>query len=247
MNCAKCKCRADIAAWEKWCLSPSGRPPFGAAHYKAIIAECLSCNPDAFEHKGASHVYIDSVGDSSFGCATDGGATGDGETGDGATGGETLGRDASGDFLKVSREYLAGRKARGEPLTPLSQETEDALLRFIHEFAQLEIIDLDILHGILNGMNCTEIASAFGYQNRAAVHSRLKHAIANPWIEAIYTRGQTYGAKMGRASKSWANWKEGRVFKRGYGGKPLSQLPKTDADRPVKHSPMRARRKRVGE
>ena len=133
----------------------------------------------------------------------------------------------------IDPEYTAGRCGKqNRILNNVPKGAEDFLIALIAGFAALEIADVEIVHALLNGMRCAEIARAFGYKNRAAVHARIKTAMdRNPWLAELYTKGWGIGAKQLGRSETWKRWKrrgsDGKPLTRGQ-GRVLADLPSTD-------------------
>lgn len=74
----------------------------------------------------------------------------------------------------------------------------------IGAIAAMELSDLEILHGLLNGKTVTDMSRAFGYSKQLIV-ARLKRAISNsPWMAALYTTG--WSGTFDRKSGTWTNW-----------------------------------------
>ena len=69
--------------------------------------------------------------------------------------------------------------------TNLSEETENALKRFLYEFERLPQSAVLILHGLLNRRTLLDMARERGV-SKQCVHQILKNALKNsPWLDAV--------------------------------------------------------------
>ena len=99
-------------------------------------------------------------------------------------------------FLKVAPGFsmvahddpadkIDGEVPAPSPL-PLSQETTDALLRLVHEFAALPPVVAYVLHGLLNRRTVTYIAKQFGW-SKARLYVHVRKALRRfPMFAAVY-------------------------------------------------------------
>ena len=126
-------------------------------------------------------------------------------------------------------DYTAARRPRmSRTLEKMPEGIEEYLHAMLSAFKSMDIRDVEILHGMLNGMTCTEIAAAMGYRKRATVHARIKKAIShNPWLNDLYLNGYTLGVKSAARSMSWTDW-NGKAMMRG--DKVLADVPGADPD-----------------
>ena len=82
-------------------------------------------------------------------------------------------------------ETLDGERTAPSP-RPFSQETTDALLRLVHEFAQLPPVVASVLHGLLNRRTVTDVSKQFGW-SKQRVHFHVKTALRRfPMFAAVY-------------------------------------------------------------
>jgi len=69
---------------------------------------------------------------------------------------------------------------------PFSQETKDALLRLVHEFAALPPVVASIFHALLNRRSVTDVSKQFGW-TKQRVHYYVKTAMRRfPMFAALY-------------------------------------------------------------
>ena len=99
-------------------------------------------------------------------------------------------------FLKVAPGFsmvshddpadkIDGEVPAPSPL-PFSQETTDALLRLVHEFAALPPVVAAVLHALLNRRTVVDVAKQFGW-SKQRVHSHVKKAMRRfPMFAALY-------------------------------------------------------------
>ena len=99
-------------------------------------------------------------------------------------------------FLKVAPGFsmvthddpadkIDGEVPAQSPL-PFSQETTDALLRLVHEFAQIPPVVASVLHGLLNRRTVTDVSKQFGW-SKQRVHFHVKTALRRfPMFAAVY-------------------------------------------------------------
>lgn len=187
---------------------------------------CVACNPEEMPRGGHSQVQLI---EGAIGYAVPGGSvdeTGDDGAPSADNGGET--------FQRIHPDFQDARTGGHASILNVPDEIaaylEPLLMELLKRFAALDIADVDILHGILNGMSSERIARAFGYKSRPAVHARLKKALErNPWMKEIYTRGSHYGIReLRHSSPSWQGKIE-KPFTRGR-GVVLADVPGADPD-----------------
>ena len=92
-------------------------------------------------------------------------------------------------FSMVSHDDPAD-KIDGEvpapPPLPFSQETTDALLRLVHEFAVLPPVVAAVFHALLNRRTVADVAKQFGW-SKQRVHYYAKTALRRfPMFAAVY-------------------------------------------------------------
>ena len=99
-------------------------------------------------------------------------------------------------FLKVAPGFsmvthddpadkIDGEVPAQSPL-PFSQETTDALLRLVHEFAALPPVVAAVLHALLNRRTVVDVAKQFGW-SKQRVHFHVKTALRRfPMFAAVY-------------------------------------------------------------
>ena len=120
--------------------------------------------------------------------------------GDGRNGGsvslDTVVVGTEDDFLKVAPGFsmvshddpadkIDGETPAQSPL-PFSQETTDALLRLVHEFAALPPVVAAVLHALLNRRTVVDVAKQFGW-SKQRVHFHVKTALRRfPMFAALY-------------------------------------------------------------
>ena len=69
---------------------------------------------------------------------------------------------------------------------PFSEETEEALLRLVHEFAQLPPVIAHVLHALLNRRTLRSVAREMGWSLQR-LHHRVKVAVASfPTFAVVY-------------------------------------------------------------
>lgn len=188
---------------------------------------CLGCNPEQMPRGGNSQVQLN---EGKVGYATPGGSvdeTGEDDAPSAYECGET--------FHRIHPDFQDARTGgHVELLANCPEELEAViepyLMELLKRFAALDIADVDMLHGLLNGISCEQMASAFGFKSRQAVLARLKNALKrNPWMKEIYTRGSRYGIReLRHSSPSWQG-KIKRPFTRGR-GVVLADVPGADPD-----------------
>ena len=187
---------------------------------------CLECNPEQMPRGGNGHVQLI---EGAIGYTLPGGSvdeTGDDGAPTADNGGETIQR--------IHPEYQTEKNRECADILNLPDEIaaylEPCLIELVKRFAALDIRDVDILHGLLNGKSCEDMAAAFGYRSRPAVHARLKAALRrNPWLKELHTRGVAYGlGELRHSSPSWQGKIE-KPFTRGR-GVVLADVPGADPD-----------------
>lgn len=99
-------------------------------------------------------------------------------------------------FLKVAPDFsmvahddpadkIDGEVPAPSPL-PFSQETNDALLRLVHEFAALPPVVAAVFHALLNRRSVFDVAKQFGW-SKQRVHYHVKKAMRRfPAFAAVY-------------------------------------------------------------
>ena len=100
------------------------------------------------------------------------------------------------DFLKVAPGFsmvshddpadkIDGETPAQSPL-PFSQETTDALLRLVHEFAALPPVVAAVFHALINRRTVTDVSKQFGW-SKQRVHFHVKTALRRfPMFAAVY-------------------------------------------------------------
>ena len=100
------------------------------------------------------------------------------------------------EFLKVApgfsmvshddpADMIDGETPAQSPL-PFSQETTDALLRLVHEFAALPPVVAAVFHALLNRRTVVDVAKQFGW-SKQRVHHYVKPAMRRfPMFAALY-------------------------------------------------------------
>ena len=82
-------------------------------------------------------------------------------------------------------DTLDGERPAASDL-PFSGETHEALLRLVHEFAQLPPVVAQVFHAILNGRTVKDVADEMGW-SKQRLHERVKSAVARfPSFAAVY-------------------------------------------------------------
>ena len=187
---------------------------------------CIECDPELMPRGGYSQVQLI---EGAIGYTVPGGSvdeTGDDGAPSADNGGET--------FQRIHPDFQDARTGGHASILNVPDEIavylEPLLMELLKRFAALDIADVDVLHGMLNGMSCGEMARAFGYKNKVTVHARLKTALTrNPWMKEIYTRGSHYGIReLRHSSPSWQGKVE-KPFTRGH-GVVLADVPGADPD-----------------
>lgn len=187
---------------------------------------CLECNPEHMPCGGGSHVQLfeSSIGYTVPGDSID-------ETGDDDA---PPADESANAYQKIHPDYQDARTGGHIKLANypegLEAVIEPYIIELLKRFAALDIADVDILHGLLNGISFEKMARAFGYKNRMTVHARLRKALErNPWMREVYTRGYHYGIReLRHSSPSWQG-KIKKPFTRGC-GIVLADVPGTDPD-----------------
>ncbi|MBR6733061.1 MAG: hypothetical protein IKL96_01550 [Kiritimatiellae bacterium] len=83
-------------------------------------------------------------------------------------------------------DKIDGETPAPSPL-PFSQETTDALLRLVHEFAALSPVVAAVLHALLNRRTVVDVAKQFGW-SKQRVHYQVKTALRRfPMFAAVYS------------------------------------------------------------
>jgi len=212
VKCHACDVPAKIEAALKACATcPSKREKCGETckRMAALRTRCMSCDPESLTRKGRSHV-----------------------TCGGHSNRADLPLEATlGGALRIADDYAAAHAPtdiadildglQPEAATPLPPGVENALRVLVANFAALELCDVEILHGLLNGKSLADIARAYGYASRAAVHERFKEAVArHKWIARLFTNAHATAAakRAGLAvSRTWTAWRGTTVMRRGSG------------------------------
>lgn len=216
MNCYKCQKRIE---------TPNAN--YSVAELVDMCRPCcLECDPEHMPRGGYSQVQLN---EGVIGYTLPGGSVD--ETGDDD---EPTADECGEMFQRIHPDFQDARTGGHIALAnyPEGLETviEPYIIELLKRFAALDIADVDVLHGILNGMSCGEMARAFGYKNKMTVHARLKTALTrNPWMKEIYTRGRHYGIReLRHSSPSWQGKVE-KPFTRGH-GVVLADVPGADPD-----------------
>ena len=82
-------------------------------------------------------------------------------------------------------DKIDGEVPAQSPL-PFSQETTDALLRLVHEFAVLPPVVAAVFHALLNRRTVTDVSKMFGW-SKQRVHNHVKNALHRfPMFAAVY-------------------------------------------------------------
>lgn len=216
MNCYKCqkKIKTPNAEYSVSELVELCRP------------HCLACEPFEMPRGGHSQVTLieNAIAFTSPGDSVD--ESGDDDAPTIEDGGES--------FQRVHPDYQTERAGGHADILNVPEEIavylEPCLIELVKRFAALDIRDVDILHGLLNGKSCEEMARAFGYKNKMTVHARLKTALTrNPWMRELHTRGITHGIRgLRHSSPSWQGEIE-KPFTRGR-GVVLADVPDGNSD-----------------
>ena len=216
MNCYKCqkKIKTPNAEYSVSELVELCRP------------HCLACEPFEMPRGGHSQVTLieNAIAFTSPGDSVD--ESGDDDAPTIEDGGES--------FQRVHPDYQTERTGGHADILNVPEEIavylEPCLIELVKRFAALDIRDVDILHGLLNGKSCEDMAAAFGYRSRPAVHARLRAALRrNPWLKELHTRGVAYGlGELRHSSPSWQGKIE-KPFTRGR-GVVLADVPGADPD-----------------
>ena len=83
-------------------------------------------------------------------------------------------------------DTLDGERPAAASGFPFSEETEEALLRLVHEFAQLPPLVAQVTHALLNRRTVHDVAEEIGWSNQL-LHYHLKKAVARfPAFAAVY-------------------------------------------------------------
>lgn len=186
---------------------------------------CIKCNPLEMPRGGYSQVTLieNAIAFTAPGGSVD-------ESGDDDA---PIAEDGES-FQLVHPDYQTERARGHADILNLPEEIavhlEPCLIELVKRFAALDIRDVDILHGLLNGKSCEEMARAFGYENKMTVHNRLVNCLKrNPWMKELHTRGVSYGlGELKHTSPSWKK-KVRTTFKRGR-GIVLADVPGADHD-----------------
>ena len=81
---------------------------------------------------------------------------------------------------------------------PFSEETEEALLRLVHEFAQLPPLVAQVTHALLNRRTIQDVAEEIGW-SKQLLHYHLKKAVARfPAFAAVYRAVRNTNKKSSR-------------------------------------------------
>lgn len=216
MNCYRCQKRIETP-----------NPDYSVAELVDMCRpRCLECNPEHMPRGGGSHVqlYEEAIGYDMPGDSVD-------ETGDDDA---PPADERANAYQRIHPDYRDARIGVRTKLADypegLEAFIEPYVLEMLKRFAALDIADVDILHGLLNGMGSEEMARAFGYKSRMTVHARLRKALErNPWLREVYTMGKHYGIReLRHSSPSWQGKTE-KPFTRG-SGLVLADVPGTDPD-----------------
>ena len=216
MNCYKCRKRIETP-----------NPNYSVAELVEMCRpHCLECDPEHMPRGGRSQVQLN---EGAIGYTMPGGSVD--ETGDD---GAPSADESAGVYQKIHPDYqdarTGGHIALANYPEGLEAVIEPYIIGMLKRFAALDIADVDILHGLVNGMSFEEMARAFGYKNRMTVHARLRKALErNPWLRDVYTRGNHYGIReLRHSSPSWQGKIE-KPFTRGR-GVALADVPGADPD-----------------
>ena len=80
----------------------------------------------------------------------------------------------------------------------VSEETQEALLRLVHEFAQLPPLVAQVTHALLNRRTIQDVAEEIGW-SKQLLHYHLKKAVARfPAFAAVYRAVRNTNKKSSR-------------------------------------------------